>query len=315
MKKRFNSRKKQFFKLKFILFIIAVLLSFGSSFKFLYKRFKSQVKDKDIINYLLYGASNNNYEDFYNLNSTEFLVKYSLGLSLNKINGNEINQDLQGDYIEEPNTDKMDKPIVYIYNTHQTEGYNKNIVTAYNITPSVMLASYMLRERLNDLGIPTIVETTNIKEVLNNHNWIYKDSYKASRILLENAYQNNDTLKLFIDIHRDSSVYEKTTYQKDNNSYAKVLFVVGLEYNGYEKNLNNATKLNDILNHDFPGISRGVLKKGGKGVNGIYNQDFKNNVLLIEIGGQYNSIEEVKNTIEMVWNRLKQQSDYNEEET
>ena len=155
----------------------------------------------------------------------------------------------------------------------------------------------MLREKLNDLGIPSLVETTNIKDVLNSHNWIYKDSYKASRILLEEAFKNNPSLKIFIDIHRDSSAYNKTTYNKDNTSFAKVLFVVGLDYNGYEKNLNNAIKLNDIINDNYPGLSRGIMKKSGKGVNGIYNQNFQNNTFLIEVGGQYNSIEEVKNTI------------------
>ena len=42
------------------------------------------------------------------------------------------------------------------------------------------------------------------------------------------------------------------------------------------------------------------MKRGGAGVNGIYNQDFSPNTLLIEIGGQYNSISEVNNTVEVL---------------
>ncbi len=105
---------------------------------------------------------------------------------------------------------------------------------------------------------------------------------------------------MFIDIHRDSSSYDKTTYSDNNKSFAKVLFVVGLDYDGYEGNLNAALKLNEIITNINENISRGVLKKSGNNVNGIYNQDFNNNVFLIEIGGQYNNIEEVNNTIEVL---------------
>ena len=43
-----------------------------------------------------------------------------------------------------------------------------------------------------------------------------------------------------------------------------------------------------------------MLKKGGKGVNGIYNQDFSSNTLLIELGGTYNKLEEVTNTVDII---------------
>ena len=42
------------------------------------------------------------------------------------------------------------------------------------------------------------------------------------------------------------------------------------------------------------------MNKSGKWVNGIYNQDFDENVFLIEVGGQYNNIEEVKNSIDVL---------------
>ena len=48
------------------------------------------------------------------------------------------------------------------------------------------------------------------------------------------------------------------------------------------------------------------MKKGGSGVNGIYNQDFSPNTLLIELGGQYNSINEVNNTVLVLAEVLKE---------
>ena len=40
----------------------------------------------------------------------------------------------------------------------------------------------------------------------------------------------------------------------------------------------------------------GIYKKGGPGVNGVYNQDFSPNTILIEIGGNENTTNEVLNT-------------------
>ena len=79
-----------------------------------------------------------------------------------------------------------------------------------------------------------------------------------------------------------------------------MLFVVGLEHDGYEENLKLAKILNEKIKLKYPGLSRGVLEKKGPGVNGIYNQDFNKNTILIEVGGQYNYIEEVNNTLKII---------------
>ena len=42
------------------------------------------------------------------------------------------------------------------------------------------------------------------------------------------------------------------------------------------------------------------MKKSGKGVNGVYNQDFDPNTVLIEMGGQYNYITEVNNSLKVL---------------
>ncbi len=161
----------------------------------------------------------------------------------------------------------------------------------------MLLASYILRERLNDLDLPTIVETSNVTDILNAYGWKYGYSYKVSRMLLEEAKKNNPTLTYFIDLHRDAGSHSKTTMTIENKAYAKVLFVVGLDHDNYEPNLKLANKLNALFNKYYPSLSRGVITKSGKGVNGIYNQDFDPNAFLIEVGGQYNTIDEVTNTI------------------
>ena len=55
-----------------------------------------------------------------------------------------------------------------------------------------------------------------------------------------------------------------------------------------------------MIKEKYPSLTRGVLTKGGKGVNGIYNQDLNPNMILLEIGSQNNTIDEVLNTIELL---------------
>ena len=78
------------------------------------------------------------------------------------------------------------------------------------------------------------------------------------------------------------------------------MVVIGTENINYQEYLNLSTKLNTIIEQKIPGISRGIIKKGGAGVNGIYNQDLSPNLLIIELGGQYNKIEDINNTIEVL---------------
>ena len=65
-----------------------------------------------------------------------------------------------------------------------------------------------------------------------------------------------------------------------------------------------ANALNEKLKAINPSLSRGVLQKDNAGANGIYNQDFNPNTILIEVGGQYNYIAEVNNSLKVFANVL-----------
>lgn len=203
-------------------------------------------------------------------------------------------------YVEDPNPKKIDEPLVYIYNTHQLEEYEKGNTDEYTIKPNVMIASYIIRESLNNLGINSIVETGNIKEYLNNHSLNYSKSYEASRYYMLNAIEQYPSLKYFVDIHRDSSTIDKTLYNKDGKEYARILFIIGLDHDNYKPNLDMTLRLNELIEADYEGISRGIYKKSGQNVNGIYNQDINDTTILIEVGGVDNTLEQVNNTCELI---------------
>ncbi len=119
---------------------------------------------------------------------------------------------------------------------------------------------------------------------------------QAIRLLIENAKINNPSLEYYIDIHRDSLEKDKTTIRIDGKDYAKIIFLLGLENPNYEQNNEFIEKINNKVNNYYPGLSKGIYKKEGPGVNGVYNQDFSGKLILLEIGGYENTTSEVLNT-------------------
>lgn len=290
--------KKNIYLRKLFLFLFFFFISLFLGYKFIHKFVNEKITDEVVMDYLL-GTSYLKLSNLYDLTKTNILFNYTFGIETDD-EISEEDEPVSNDYLEDPNPTEVVEPIVYLYNTHQTEEYQKDYLEPYSIKPTVMLASYMLRERLNDLGIPTLVETNEVKKVLNQNGWKYGKSYRVSRMFMEQAKENNPSLKIYIDLHRDAGTHKSTTIDIEGKSYARVLFVVGLEHDNYEVNLNNATVFNEIIKSKNEKLSRGIMQKSGTGVNGIYNQDFDENVFLIEVGGQYNNIEEVKNTIELL---------------
>ena len=187
------------------------------------------------------------------------------------------------------------KPIIYIYNTHQGEEYN-----GY----SIYEASANFSNKLNNNGISTIFEEQSVGVFLEQNNLKYYKSYDVTKNFIKKAINEYPSLKYFIDFHRDSVGKGRSTVTYNDKSYAKILFLVGLENTSYSVNLNNANILNDIIKSKVPNISRGIMEKKGKGVNGVYNQDISGNLFLIEVGGKDNTKEEVENSMNVIYDSL-----------
>jgi len=328
-KNKMNLRKKKKnLKLKYLIYILIIYFTFSYTFYFSLKN-NNNITNEKFINLLLKNGNANMLYEYDLVNVINDTMNYLLNINFKKpatilnnsilkagINEEEINIEYTDDYsnmeelqkissyIEDPNPVDINNPIIYIYNSHQLENYDNENLEIYGITPNVLMASYILKEKLNKLGISTIVETTNLSDFLNANGWDHSSSYKASRLLLLDNISKYDSLEYFIDIHRDSVSKSVSTVTIDNKNYAKILFVVGLEHDNYQANLDNMNKLNALAEKYYPGLSRGVYKKQGSGVNGIYNQDINANVILIEVGAVENTIEEVFNTTTALSNIL-----------
>lgn len=322
MQKKFvNKKKKRIFKIaKFLVFILVIYvvcrITFGSLLTV-----KIMSSNEEFLKYLI---SDTNHHLIYKSDSKSLInkaVKFFSDISINepisiissslnlKTNSVKDSDDTYEDldnlskltsHIEDPNPTYVQKPKVYIYNSHQLENYSNKDLEVYNVTPNVMMASYLLKEKLNKLNIPTIVEDSDITEFMKINNWNHADSYKASRFYILEALNNNPNLELIIDLHRDALNHDASTVKINGKTYAKVLFVVGLEHDNYQKNLDLANKINKLINLKYEGLSRGVIKKEGINVDGIYNQDISPNMILLEVGGNESNIEEVMNTIDVI---------------
>lgn len=328
MRLKNNNKKSNKLRVIKILFLITIIyISFSYSFYYSLRRNKNINNSNFIKSLVRMGNSNNLYNNKL-INVVNSTINFITHVDITKPssiiasyvsktnNYNSITLEHNDDYsnleelkkissyIEDPYKVDISKPIIYLYNTHQLENYNNKNLSIYNITPNVLMASYILKEKLNKNGISTIVEDTNLSEFLNLNHWNYASSYKATRMLLLEKMNKYDSLKYFIDIHRDSVNRNSTTVTINNKTYAKILFVVGLEHKNYEYNLEVTNKLNDLIKETYPSLTKGIYKKSGKGVDGIYNQDVDKNCILIEIGGVDNTIEEVYNTLEVLSNVL-----------
>lgn len=293
MKKRIslkNHSKKRKINYKIFFFIFVFIFFLSITFNYLLSK-NININSKILVNYLLQDSSP--YIKQTKLQKKKISVINLL--NLNYYAFKEIKNKKEKKLVNQKLEVKKGEPLIYLYNSHQTEEYS-NSDMPYDINPTVTINNYIMKEVFEKNNYKTIIEERSIRDILNINNWNYASSYKASRIYLEDVKKNYPSLKYFIDIHRDSLKKDRTSITINEKKYAKMLFLIGLEHDNYQANLTFTEQINNKVNELYPGLSKGIYKKEGPGVNGIYNQDFSPNTILIEIGGQENTVEEVMNT-------------------
>ena len=261
--------------------------------------------------YLLENALRNNLGGQNKLvSSTKMLVSpknliyYSLNNLVNKqsLNVYKVKEEEQAvlDYaiVDE---EKEEEPLIYIYNTHQTEEYERTAFE-YSIKPDVLIASYIFKEHLKKYNISSSIETRSMKEYLNKYDMTYNDSYHASEYYARNFLNNNPSIKYMIDIHRDSITKDISSITIDNKPYTKMMFLMGYEHSKDEYNEGFALRLHELIESRYKGLSRGVIDRRDYPFSGIYNSNLEVVSTLVEIGGVDSTLEEVNNTLEaLAW--------------
>ena len=309
MKKKFvakkSKQKRKLFKRSFFL-----LLFFCSCFFTI--RFLSKIElnhsNEDFLRFLLENQnvflknSSSSFSYFHKLMTKIIDLDLTNPVALLNTNYKGLTEEKETEsseaIVENPYPEKeRTEPTIYIYNTHQTEEYRATSFLEYSVQPNVMMASYILQEELEKDGYQVLVEEGSVPDLRNTMGLNYAGSYQVTKQMMQSAKEKYPTLTYFVDMHRDSLSYDRATLTVDNISYAKILFLIGLENPTYAENLAFTEIIDQKLNEKVPGISKGIYKKEGAGVDGVYNQDFSPRAILVEMGGPENTIDEVYRSV------------------
>lgn len=194
------------------------------------------------------------------------------------------------------------EPLIAIYHTHAYESYvsemkekpvSLDFVTSLDGDRNVVRVGREMAERLAlKYKIPVVQSRT-------QHGSF--GAYMRSRKTVQSILEKYPSVKILVDVHRDSQPADVTRAVVAGRDVAKVLIVVGtgtpnLEHKNPERNLAFARDLLGRLNERFPGLARGINVQ----TDARYNQDLSPGAILIEIGGPENTMEEALNSARMV---------------
>lgn len=245
----------------FMLFIVAITISF------LYNSIN--ITKNDYFKLLL----SDTFGDNFYINLVEMINK-----NFNPLNVIEL-KEVNSNTFSLSNNIYVSNPIVYIYNSNQDKMYKEE----YNINPSVMVASYLLSNKLNEFKIDSIFEDVNIKEFSSNNNLDIND---AIDIIIKDKLNTYPSLKYIINIKISND--KNTIVKIKDKKYALIKLYANKD------NITLLNKLNTILNEKYKGISK------------IYVDNEYNSAINIDIGGSNNSMKEVLNSIEVFSGALKE---------
>lgn len=199
-----------------------------------------------------------------------------------------------------------EEPYVLIYHTHGTESYsslenNKHHNT--NIEYNVTSIGKILANSLEKNG-HKVEHVTKYHDVPS-----YNESYSQSLNTIQEKIKENSNFKVLLDIHRDGfdhndpdvkknleQLLNKTKTEVNGKDVATFFFVVGPDSPNNEAVLNFAKYVKAVSDSVYPGLCTGiVIKPVGK-----YNQFLSDYSALIEIGSNLNTMEEAKETTQIL---------------
>ncbi len=198
----------------------------------------------------------------------------------------------------------LTRDVAFVYQTHSNESFLPELsgVTqpdrAYDDKVNITLVGKRLVEQLEQAGVGAVHSDRIYPGQVENFK--YPLSYTYSLKTLHEAVVSYPQLNYFFDIHRDSSARNRTTFHMNGEDYAQVYFIIGGKNAQWKQNEEFANQIHQILEQHHPGISKGIHAKTEKESNGVFNQHFSSNSVLVEIGGPYNSLAECYRTVDLL---------------
>lgn len=195
-------------------------------------------------------------------------------------------------------------PKILIFHSHSQEEFADSIPGDPN-TSIVGVGEY-LTQLLNAKGIET-VHDTGVYDIINGQ-LDRSNSYEYAEASVRPFLEANSTIEVAIDLHRDG-VAEGThlVTEIDGKQTAKIMFFNGLSrtrtngdiaelYNPYiQDNLAFSLQMQLASESMYPGFARHIYLRGYR-----YNLHLLPKSLLIEAGAQTNTVEEMRNAMEVL---------------
>lgn len=193
----------------------------------------------------------------------------------------------------------VDGPQILIYHTHSQETYG-GAPEGDDENSVVAVGEYLTRLLTEQYGFSVLHHTGEYD--VNDRDHAYSNAAPALKEILE----ENPTIEVVIDLHRDS-VPEKNhlVTQINGKDCAKIMFFNGLcrttargdltkMPNPYlQDNLAFSLQMQLAAADQYPDFTRRIYLKGYR-----YNMHFCPKTLLVEVGAQNNSLEEAMNAME-----------------
>lgn len=194
-----------------------------------------------------------------------------------------------------------ESPQILIYHTHSLEAYADS--TQGDLSTGVVGAGEYLAQLLRTQYGFNVIHHTGQYDV-ENRDRAYSCAEPAIRQILE----ENPTIEVVIDLHRDAVKEDvRLIADIDGRPTAKFMFFNGLSYNNTQGNIDYlynpyikdnlafSFQAQALANEYYPGVTRGIYLRALR-----YNMHFCPKSMLIELGAQTNTCEEVWNAVPII---------------
>lgn len=186
-------------------------------------------------------------------------------------------------------------PQILIYHTHSREAFADSAVG--DPSQSIVGAGEFLAQILEqDYGYGVLHHTE-------EYDTVRDEAYAKSLPALEQLLQENPSIQVVIDLHRDSgSPSRDMTVDIDGRKTARFMFFNGISRSrrtgdiaylanpNLKENLAFSFQMQAAAGEYYPGLTRKIYIKQYR-----YNMHLKGRTLLIELGDENNTLEEAKN--------------------
>lgn len=199
-------------------------------------------------------------------------------------------------------------PQVLIMHTHTTESYEPYQRSFFDesfcsrttdTTKSVVAVGEIIAQKLSAAGIGCIHDTT-------VHDYPdYNGSYQRSAMTIEKILEENPSIKIVLDIHRDAlittdGVRLAPTTEINGKNASQIMIISGaddgtMDMPDFRENLKLASLIQNTAECMYPTFTRPILFDYRH-----YNQDLTTGSLLIEVGSHANSIDEALYAAELL---------------